>query len=208
MIFHNQNNRFYTYAYLREDRTPYYIGKGCGRRAFKPHGKIPVPAKARILFLKRNLTEKEAFKHEIYLIAVFGRKDLGTGILLNFTNGGEGHSGYIQSPEHIERRVRNLRGKKRPKEVGEKISAAKTGSALSEEHKASISATLTGHTQSEETKKKRNAALRGKKRSDATKQKLSELARKRPQQICPHCGTVCKQPVNYNRWHGDNCKYK
>jgi hypothetical protein len=122
-----RDNRFYTYAYLRQDGTPYYIGKGCSRRAFKPHGKIPVPERDRILFLKRNLSERDAFKHEIYLISVLGRKDCGTGMLLNFTDGGEGHSGYIQSPEHVENRAKKLRGRKRPKEVGEKISNTKKG---------------------------------------------------------------------------------
>ena len=38
---------------------------------------IKTKDKSRIIFLKQNLTEEEAFKHEIYMIAVFGRKDLG-----------------------------------------------------------------------------------------------------------------------------------
>jgi hypothetical protein len=86
---------YYTYAYLREDRTPYYIGKGKYRRVYQKHGKIYVPPKNRIIFLKQNLTEEEAFRHEIYMIAVFGRKDLGTGILRNMTDGGDGTSGLI-----------------------------------------------------------------------------------------------------------------
>lgn len=84
---------YYTYAYLREDRTPYYIGKGKGTRVYqkqshRSHG-IYVPPKNRIIILKKNLTENEAFKHEIYLISVFGRKDNNTGILYNRTNGGD-----------------------------------------------------------------------------------------------------------------------
>jgi|688.fasta_scaffold04444_25 hypothetical protein len=84
---------YYTYAYLREDGTPYYIGKGINNRAYKGDCKsVRVPPKNRILFLKTGLTEEEAFKHEIYIINILGRKDIGTGILRNLTDGGEGFS--------------------------------------------------------------------------------------------------------------------
>lgn len=85
-------NVFYTYAYLREDNTPYYIGKGKGNRVIRRQKNDVKPPKdrSRIIFLKKNLTEEEAYKHEIYMIFVFGRKDLGTGILLNKTVGGDG----------------------------------------------------------------------------------------------------------------------
>ena len=89
---------YYTYAYLREDKTPYYIGKGKGYRIYRKDRRIKPPKdKSRIIFLKKNLTEEEAFKHEIYMIDVLGRKDLGTGILHNRSDGGEGVSGFIHS---------------------------------------------------------------------------------------------------------------
>ena len=95
-----QYNDYYTYAYLREDKTPYYIGKGRKNRAYDKRRTIKPPQdKSRILFLKKNLTEAEAFKHEVYMIFVLGRKDLGTGILRNLSNGGEGASGHVKSME-------------------------------------------------------------------------------------------------------------
>ena len=94
------DNDYYTYAYLREDKTPYYIGKGSGKRIYSKQRGINAPKdKSRIIFLKKNLTEAEAFKHEVYMIAILGRKDLGTGILRNLTNGGEGASGHVKSEE-------------------------------------------------------------------------------------------------------------
>ena len=87
---------YYTYAWLREDRTPYYIGKGKNGRAFRKGS----PEKGRVLLLKQNCTEDEAFRHEKYMISVFGRKDINTGILINLTEGGEGSSGYLHTPEN------------------------------------------------------------------------------------------------------------
>ena len=109
--------KYYTYAYLRKDRTPYYIGKGEGNRAYrKGKGETikPPKDKSRIIFLKQNLTEEKAFKHEKYMIAVFGRKDLGTGILHNRTNGGEGSSGAIRSEETRKKLSELNKGEKHP----------------------------------------------------------------------------------------------
>jgi hypothetical protein len=105
--------RFYTYAYLRLDGTPYYIGKGQRDRAYsKNHINIFVPPKERILFLKKNLLEEEAFNHEKYMISVFGRRDLGTGVLHNRTEGGEGSANISDATKE----------KMRQKKVGKSLS--------------------------------------------------------------------------------------
>jgi hypothetical protein len=140
-----QYNDYYTYAYLREDKTPYYIGKGRGKRIYSKNRAIKPPKdKSRILFLKKNLTEAEAFKHEVYMIFVLGRKNLGTGILRNLTNGGEGTSGHIKS-------------EKCKKKIGE----AHIGKTHTEEWKKAISEKLSGRTHTEEAKKKMSVAKSG-----------------------------------------------
>lgn len=126
---------YYTYAYLREDKTPYYIGKGSNDRAYGDHkGYVFVPPIDRILILKYFDDENDAFKHEIYLINVFGRKDLGTGILWNRTNGGEGVSGAVFTEETRNRMSKSrmgdknhFYGKKHSIQTKEKISNTKRG---------------------------------------------------------------------------------
>lgn len=80
---------YYVYMYLREDFTPYYVGKGKNRRYKEKHN-VPIPPLDRIRFVQTELTNEEAIILEKQLISEYGRKDLGTGILRNLTNGGEG----------------------------------------------------------------------------------------------------------------------
>ena len=155
--------RFYTYAYLRKNRTPYYIGKGCGKRIYSKGGRpcVAPKDKSRIIFLKQNLTEEESFKHEIYMISVFGRKDLGTGILHNRTDGGEGSSGAIRPFELRKRISKSLKGRTFTKEHLKKISIANTGRIISEDTRKKLSIANRGRILSEETKRRMSESRKG-----------------------------------------------
>jgi hypothetical protein len=136
--------KYYTYAYLREDGTPYYIGKGSGFRMYDDRGKacFKPTDKKRIIVLKYFDLEFDAFKHEIYMISIFGRKDLGTGILRNRTDGGDGCNRVITD------------------ETKKRMSEAQKGKKLTNEHKNNISKGVKGLIRTDESKQKYSASAK------------------------------------------------
>jgi hypothetical protein len=102
----NHERNYYVYAWLRPCGSPFYIGKGKGNRSSRIAGArrnplfLNIVDKIRgegeepsVVRLAESLSEAEAFDLEAHLIRLHGRRDNGTGILANMTDGGEGASG-------------------------------------------------------------------------------------------------------------------
>lgn len=169
---------YYIYSYLREDLSPYYIGKGKDQRAYsKGRNEVRPPRdKSRVKIIKGNLTEQEAFELEKLYILMFGRIDNETGILRNKTDGGEGPSGRIDSEETRKKKSISLTGRKIRKETGEKISRVLRAKNIrhSEEHKRYLSEKLKGRKCTEEHKRKVSEAKKGFRHTEEAKRKMSE----------------------------------
>lgn len=195
---------FYVYVWLREDGSPYYVGKGQGRRGYiKATHRFPPPTSVDRIIIQEYETEEDALLAEKFLVEYYGRENRKQGTLLNLTDGGE----KVPPP---------ARGIKRSEETKKKISEAlkgntngsftagkpwtdehrekhkkamknrnippesrlkmgsNRGKTMSKENLSALIAVNTGRVVSEETKNKISLANTGKTRNEETKSKLRE----------------------------------
>jgi len=112
MAKENINRIFYVYKYVNKyTGEPLYVGKGKGDRKYmhmrqakkgilesplcKVINELGFEKGIEIIEAKNNISESNALRTECRLIEEIGRKDIGTGPLLNRTSGGEGIAGGI-----------------------------------------------------------------------------------------------------------------
>lgn len=153
---------YYIYAYLREDYTPYYIGKGKDNRAWKKgKGEVyPPKDKSKVIIMESNLTEIGALSLERFYIRWYGRIDLNTGILRNKTDGGDGTTGRFITDETR-------------KKIG-KSSIGRKFLPRSKESREKTRQSLLGHKHTQETKEKISNQRKGLKLSSEVRNKLGK----------------------------------
>jgi hypothetical protein len=219
----------YVYRHIREDKNqPFYIGIGSdsngnyiranSNRRNSFWKLIVSKTKYIVEIIFDDLTWAEACDKEKELIKLYGRKDLGTGILVNLTDGGDGS-------ENLAKEVKDR--------ISKKITLLQTGIPCPEETKLKISKTLMGHKNSpsipcsDEKAAKISKVLKGRPLSKEhcmalkvpkkvkviiTKERCdnirkAKLGLKQPKVICPYCDKEGGQAA-MTRYHFDNCKKK
>ena len=142
-------------AYTRSDRNPFWE-KVVAKTSFK----------VEILF--DNLTWEQACEKEKELIALYGRRDLGTGTLVNLTDGGDTIEGYV----HKE----STKAKMREKMKGNTNGA---NHKMTEENKRKLSESLKNRVRTPESIQKMALSKTGSKASEETRNKMRESQRLR-----------------------------
>ena len=164
----------YVYRQVRLDKNEvFYIGigsdnKGKYKRAFGKGRNYHWENIAKITdydvdILIDDISWEEAIIKEREFIALYGRKDLNTGTLVNMTDGGEGVLNFSE-------------------ESRQKMIAAHTGAVFTEERKRKISESKIGKPRDAETKEKLSKSIKGMKygkqkvaRSEEHCKKLSDV---------------------------------
>lgn len=189
--------------------SPYYIGKGYANRAWDWHSHIKKPkSRSDIIVVQDNLTEFVSHSLEMWLIKLWGRINIKTGILHNKSAGGEGISGYRHSIET--KNIISEHSKNRSLKTRKKLSEAGKKRVQSDSCKEKMRIIAKNRPpMSEYTRTKISIAQTGKTCSEKTKIKMSEIKKgiPKPKIQCPHCGLIGGVP-QLKRYHFDNCKFK
>lgn len=180
----------YVYRHIRLDKNePFYIGIGSlpnHKRAYEKQKRndfwynIVAKTDYEVEILFDNISWEEAEKKEIEFIALYGKRDNGTGTLVNIADGGGGSTGFRHTKEAKEKigeksknRIRSPRTeetklKLRLANIGKK--GPNAGKSPSKETREKIANTLRG----------RVGPNKGKKWSEETKAKIRETKRLNP----------------------------
>ena len=239
----SSKNIYYTYLLLHPDTNlPFYVGMGKNKRYLNHVNNARLPPNKRrrghkLGILRKLLREGKEPIYSFYvvdvsrdvaitcekaLIAKYGREDLGTGILTNLTNGGDGRDGYsLEQRKHASNRMKN------------KIMAKdKDGNAIKidKDDPRFLSGELVGVTKGDprvkasSSKSMKNKIMAKDKDGNAIKidkddprflsgelvgiQKgkkgLADHLNNQPRIQCEKCGKF-HSPQNYHLYHGEKC---
>ena len=199
--------QFYVYIHIRPDGSPFYVGKGSGRRAWKFQGRserhtrtvAKYGAENIIVWTMNCASESEAITQEITLIRSLREGNID---LANICDGGEGIAGMKHSDEARAKisaagRLRTWTDERKAKfsasQIGNTYGAGHVvseknkklvsdkfkGKPKSESHKAALSAVQIGKVISAETRARISIAKLGKLKSPETKDRMSAAQKAR-----------------------------